>query len=291
MPSENSWLKNVIGEIETVRMKRQQEPADRSVSSWKRFTQQELNDEVCPTYKNLLLGRSRRIPNRETIIRIAEYLECTSDERNDLLLAAGYLPIRTELEGRALELELERAHRTLSMLPFPAMIVTHTQDIKGCNVPFRRLFDLAPDRSYDGLMNRIDLHFHSSSPIRERSTFDAQSRKQWESHAIYGIQSFKRDHMLSRYDAWYQRVIHKAQTYKAIERYGHPPNREEVPDNTQTILATMESTGELVPVRYKTFSISASGYIYPKIEVFLPADASARKVFEDLGCPANCEFG
>jgi hypothetical protein len=118
-------------------MKRQQEYADQSHSLLKRFTQQELNDEACPTYKNLLVGRSRRMPDRQTIIHIAEYLECTSDERNDLLLAAGYLPIHHELEGRSLELELEQAQQIMSNLPFPAMIVTHTLDIKGFNEPFR----------------------------------------------------------------------------------------------------------------------------------------------------------
>lgn len=57
---------------------------------------------LVPPIKNLLVGRSRRLPDRRTILSIAEYLECNSDERNDLLLAAGYLPIQPELEGREL---------------------------------------------------------------------------------------------------------------------------------------------------------------------------------------------
>ncbi|MNW43060.1 hypothetical protein D3C74_202490 [compost metagenome] len=92
--TENSRHKIVLGEIEALRSKRQQKLADRPHPSLKRFTQQELNNEAFPSYKNLLVGRTRRIPDRQRIINIAEYLECTSDERNDLLLAAGYPPGR-----------------------------------------------------------------------------------------------------------------------------------------------------------------------------------------------------
>jgi hypothetical protein len=54
---ENTGLKTVLREIESLRMKRQSQFANRLHSSLKRFTQQELNNEDCPTYKNLLVGR------------------------------------------------------------------------------------------------------------------------------------------------------------------------------------------------------------------------------------------
>lgn len=287
--TENSRLKIVIGEIEALRMKRQHELTDRPHPYLKRFTQQELNDEAFPSYKNLLVGRSRRIPDRQTIINIAEYLDCTSDERNDLLMAAGYLPIQTELEGRALERALEWSHQTMRGIPFPAMIVTHTQNIKGVNEPFRHLFDIPFDRNYDGLMNRIDLHFNSDLPIRSRSTFDKASFEQWEAHAKNEINAFKREHILSRYDAWYQKLFHKFQKYN-VDEYPNVLDAGEEIDHVQTILARIESSGELVPIRYRQISISAGSRVYPQIAVFLPVDAAARKVFEDLGCPTDCEF-
>ncbi|MFB5678156.1 hypothetical protein ACE3NQ_27975 [Paenibacillus terreus] len=287
--TENSRLKNVLGEIEALRMKRQRQLADRPHPSLKRFTQQELNDEAFASYKNLLVGRSRRMPDRQTMMSIAEYLECTSDECNDLLLAAGYLPIQTELEGRALERALEWAQQTMRAILFPAMIITHTQDIKGVNEQFRRLFDIPLDRSYDGFMNRVDFHFNPDLPIRPRSTFDKASYEQWEAHAINGINAFKREHILSRYDAWYQKLLHRVQKYN-MDEYLTMPDAGEEADHTQTILARMESSGELVPVRYRQVSISTGGRVYPQIEVFLPVDAAARKVFEELGCPAECGF-
>lgn len=285
--TEKSRHRIVMGEVEALRMKRQQQLADRPHPSLKRFTQQELNDEAFTSYKNLLVGRTRRIPDRQTIINIAEYLECTSDERNDLLLATGYLPIQTELEGRALERALEWAQQTMRSIPFPAMIVTHTQDIKGVNEPFRHLFDIPLDRSYDGLMNRIDFHFNSDLPIRPRSTFDNVSFEQWKVHAINGIHAFKREHMLSRYDAWYQKLFDRVQKE---DEYLNEPASSANADQTQTILARMESDGELVPIRYRQVSISAGSRVYPHVEVFLPVDSAARTVFENLGCPADCAF-
>ncbi|NUU79135.1 hypothetical protein [Paenibacillus xylanilyticus] len=287
--TEKSRHKLVMGEIEALRMKRQQKLADQPHPSLKRFTQQELNDEAFPSYKNLLVGRTRRIPNRQTIIHIADYLECSSDERNDLLLAAGYLPIQTEMEGRPLERALEWAHQTMRSIPFPSMIVTHTQDINGVNEPFRHLFDIPLDRSYDALMNRVDFHFNSDLPIRPRSTFDKSSFKQWEQHAKNGIHTFKREHMLSRYDAWFQKLLDRVQKYN-VDEYLIEPDAETMVDHTQTILARMESTSELVPIRYRQVSISEGSRLYPQIEVFLPVDSAARTVFENLGCPTDCTF-
>src|SRR5690348_1747562 len=71
-------LRGVLDEIEKLRLKRQEEVRNRPHPRLKRFTQQELTDEACPTYKNLLVGRSHRVPSRETIMQIAQYLECSA---------------------------------------------------------------------------------------------------------------------------------------------------------------------------------------------------------------------
>ena len=70
-------LRDILEEIEVLRMKRQEEVRDRPHPFLKRFTQQEVTDEACPTYKNLLVGRSQRIPSRQTLMQIADYLECS----------------------------------------------------------------------------------------------------------------------------------------------------------------------------------------------------------------------
>lgn len=282
-------LKAALGEIEALRMKRQRQYADQPHPSLKRFTQEELNDEVCPTYKNLLIGRSNRLPDRHTLINIADYLECTSDERNDLLVAAGYLPLDSPLEGRTLELALEQAHQLMTHLPFPAMVVNYTLDIKDSNEAFRRLFEISLDFFYENPMNLFDFHFNSELPIRSRSSFDTASLEQWKSHAIHGINAFKRNHLLSRYDAWYQNLTQKIHQYADADQiWKMEPKYQEFQENSsRTILARTESSGELVPIRYKQIYISAGSSMYPRIGVFLPVDKPARKAFEYLGCPAE----
>ncbi|MBW7456834.1 hypothetical protein ACFOLF_15540 [Paenibacillus sepulcri] len=269
-------------------MKRQRQYADQSHPSLKRFTQQELNDEACLTYKNLLVGRSHRLPDRQTMLRIAEYLECTSDERNDLLAAAGYLPILPEMAGRSLELALEQAHQLMANLSLPAMIVTPTLDIKEFNEPFRDLFDIPRELFYENRMNLIDFHFNYDLPIRARSTYDAASFEQWESHAINGIQTFKRNHLLSRHDDWYQRLIRKFHQYGDTDKYWNmePKTPEHQENYSRIILARTESAGGLVPIRYRQVFLSAGSSMYPGIGVFLPVDEPARQAFAHLGCPA-----
>ena len=48
--------------------KRQEEYREKGHPQFKRFTQQELNDEACPTYKNWLIGRSNRLPSRSLLM-------------------------------------------------------------------------------------------------------------------------------------------------------------------------------------------------------------------------------
>jgi hypothetical protein len=137
-------LRDILEEIEVLRIARQEEVRDRPHPFLKRFTQQELTDEACPTYKNLLVGRSQRIPSRQTLMQIADYLECGIAQRNNLLLAARYLPESLELAGSELWLALEQARHLMGTLPYPAMLVTHTLDIEAINELFQSLFAFPP---------------------------------------------------------------------------------------------------------------------------------------------------
>src|SRR5579884_4270691 len=101
-------FQQLLAAIEAVRARRQEEYREQRHPQVKRFTQQELNDEVCPTYKNWLIGRSNRLPDRSMLMTIADYLECRLSERNDLLLAAQYLPEQPEWEGAELQRALEQ---------------------------------------------------------------------------------------------------------------------------------------------------------------------------------------
>lgn len=281
---QKKMLKAALGEIESLRIKRQRKYSLDPHPVLKRFTQQELNDESCLTYKNLLVGRSQRLPDRETMLRIAEYLECTFDERNELLAAAGYLPVQPDMQGELVEQELGRARQLLNTLGIPAMLVAPTLDIKGANELFTDLFDLSPEAISANEINLMDFHFSAELPVRSRATFNTEAFAQWEAHAINGLHAFRRNHLLSRYDGWYQNLLQRLHQHGGEQYWGM---RNDDPKQGEplyrTVLARVKDTSDLMPIRYKQMYLSAGSGLFPGIGVFLPADEAARHVFASIG--------
>ncbi|MDQ0062473.1 MmyB family transcriptional regulator [Paenibacillus harenae] len=287
--SEAKVLKTLLGEIETIRTSRWHKYREQSHPMLKRFTQQELNDEACATYKNLLTNRSRRLPSRETVLAISNYLECTSSESNDLLLAAGYVPEHRELEGRSLKLALEQSHLIMNALPLPAIIATHKFEIVEANKAFGLLYGIPVKELPPQRRSMIHLHFNSEYPIRSRSTFDAAAFQQWESHAVYGIQTFKQNNKYCRYDAWYRNLIRQFNELNDFKTYWSREVTDSESDISQSkvVMARMGEGTEWMPIRLRQIHISVSSRMYPRIEAFLPEDEPARNLFTWLGCPVE----
>lgn len=287
---ETKALKAVIGEIEAVRSKRQKQYRElQAHPELKRFTQQELNDVAFTSYKNILSGRSRRIPSRTAIMDIADYLECTTAERNDLLLAAGYIPEQYELTGTALKLAFEQARLILNGLPLPAFIATHKFDITDMNPMFQRLYEVSYDMLHHGRLNMIHNHFNPDYPIRKRSSFDAESFLKWESHAIYGIQTFKLNNMYFRHDIWYRELLDEFNRYEEFKTYWDDEAEspaDPISESKMLIVRKGEDSASF-PIRLRQIHISVSSHMFPRIEAFLPEDLPAKQMFEWLGCPVE----
>ncbi|SFL37840.1 hypothetical protein SAMN04487943_101253 [Gracilibacillus orientalis] len=284
-------LKKLLVEIETIRIKRQQEYSNPQTHPLiKRFTQQELNDVAYTTYKNLLVGRSSRMPNRQALINIADYLECTNVERNDLLITAAYLPVQNHLGEQTHDFALDQAREIMNTIPFPGMIVNYDLEVKAMNRPFHYLFDIPLDININSKINMVDLHFNQELPIRSRSAFDTISYHQWELHAISGIQAFKINNMLFHNDDWYQSLTQDFRQNYDVNKYWKMSTKDL--DNkaikTRQILANTGTSRGLFPIRYREIHIAVSNRKYPEIVVYLPVDASARQAFEHIGCPTDC---
>ncbi len=270
----------LLEKIEAVRITRQEEYREKHHPQLKRFTQQELNDEACPTYKNWLIGRSHRLPSRAMLMTITDYLECSLSERNDLLLAAQYLPEQPELEGDELRRALEHAQQLMETLPYPAMVVTHTFQVQAANEFALRLLELPP---LDMIPphQRTTLHFLFHPDVLTRSTINAEARAMWQKHVLSGIQLFKQQNVLSQYDAWYQQSVRQWCEIPGFQEYWEKaqeaPRQEIAP--TKVVLARMATTGELLPIRIRHMLVSVSGKISPAVLAFLPVDEAARAVY------------
>ncbi|MEL6405708.1 MAG: hypothetical protein AAFR81_15175 [Chloroflexota bacterium] len=116
-------LKNLLGFIEEIRYKRYDAWSDRMHPMGYTFTQRELTQIALPTYGNLLAGRSKRLPARQQILDVAEYLECTIAETNDLLRCAQYLPQPGPLTEKQRQDALQRAELLMNLLPLPAITI------------------------------------------------------------------------------------------------------------------------------------------------------------------------
>ncbi len=286
-------LRDILGEIETLRNIRQEEARDRPHPFLKRFTQQELTDEACPTYKNLMIGRSQRIPSRQTLMQIADYLECSMESRNTLLLAARYLPESLELAGDALRLTLEQARQLMETLPYPAMLVTHTLAIEALNEPFQRFFAFPPLMTLPRTQRYVlPVFFREDLPIRERSSFNDQAVKAWQAGVSRGIQLFKQSNRLSQFEPWYQELVTQFCAVADFRQYWEqtPSMLDQHDTPSKLLLGRNATTEEWVPIELQHIRISVCSHMYPCIMALRPLDAAARAVFASLSSAEGSPF-
>ncbi len=116
-------LKELVNLIEEFRIRRQADAAEQLHPELKTFSQRELTDVACPSYKNYLLGRTLRLPERDMVIHIAEYLECTPAECDELLICAGYLPESFVLNDAQYQAAIRHAMLLMKLLPLPATVI------------------------------------------------------------------------------------------------------------------------------------------------------------------------
>jgi class 3 adenylate cyclase len=114
--TQDALVAAVASAVESIRQERRRQYRKHPHPAGKRFSQEELAEFVYPSYKNLLLGRTRRPPDRDALLTIADYLECTLEERNHLLHTARY----------ALEMPMLRERRLITIAfidlsPSPAL--------------------------------------------------------------------------------------------------------------------------------------------------------------------------
>jgi len=217
-------------------------------------------------------------------MQIADYLECSLSERNDVLLAAQYLPEQPAWEGDALRRAVEQAQQLMETLPYPAIVVTHTCQVQAANELFLRLLELPPLETLPPHQRSL-MHFLFHPDFRRRSAINAEARASWQQHALYAVQRFKQQNMLSQYDAWYQQSVQQWCEIPDFQEYwekAREVTRQETAP-TKMALARMATTGEVLPIRVRQMLVSVSSKFYPAVSALLPVDEAARAVYASLG--------
>jgi hypothetical protein len=285
-PADQSQIiRTLVGEVETLRIKRQDDWRDRNHPRGKRFSQEELRRDVCPSYKNLLLGLTQRLPSRAMIMHIADYLECTLAERNDLLLAAQYLPEKPDLEGGALLAALNRAKDILHNLAVPAFVMGRDWTIEASNT-YNHIFAGVPafDSPPDSASTAMHYLFDPMLPMRERVT---TTHEAWATRSRNAIRLFQQSNLLYAHDAWYK---------QRLEMFTKLPDFATCWEQVQQGYTDEHSLADPMllfhpmvgMLRYVMLSIgSPVGVFYPLVIVCLPADEDTRLAFAKLGFPVQ----
>jgi transcriptional regulator with XRE-family HTH domain len=103
----------------------------------RRLTQLDLALRADTTQRHVSFVESgRSTPGRAMVIRLAESLELSLRERNELLVAAGYAPAYAESSWTAPDLAPVRSaidHILAGHEPYPAVVVDHNGDIVAAN--------------------------------------------------------------------------------------------------------------------------------------------------------------
>ncbi|MFP4439558.1 MAG: hypothetical protein ACLFVO_20125 [Chloroflexaceae bacterium] len=280
---QRSVVRALMGEVEAIRYRRYDQWHDRPHPLGKRFTQEELRDRF-PNYKNWLTGRTRRLPSRALVLELAAYLECTSSETNDLLLAAEYVPMAPAFQDDEEQHTLAVAHQLLQTLPLPAFLITRGWQIAAINSHYARLAGIS---SFDGVppAQRTVIHqvFAPCGLLYHGAAAD--NRVLYEANLRCVLRTFALP-LQECQEAWYVRQLRAYHQLPHFTRLWEEVTTHSGRGPTVPTITHKSPTGVL----YRTvlsivpFAPRARA-LAPFIGVDMPADEAAHAIFAAVGCP------
>lgn len=271
-------IERLIHVIEIIRVKRMSFFRGKHPEG-KRFLQQELNDLACSTYKNYLDGRSRRIPDYETLNRIADYLECSVEERDHLLAIARYTPQPVASGAASTETDFDKAKKMMRDLQFPSLLVTRDYTVHTICPNMKALTglpnldEIAPDMR----MLPEFLFQPGLAPY-----FQLESRRHLQmlcvSHLKYQNETY-------RQTDWYQALVARMQTQPEFAQMWRLLNVSSVSytqmDNVALSVSNpLRSAPIRVTLARMPFKLPSTLHIL----FLLPADDHARDFLDEIGC-------
>jgi hypothetical protein len=213
-------------------------------------------------------GRSR--PGRTLVIRLAEALELSLRQRNELLLAAAFAPVYAEsvLDDDALRPVREAlGHILEGHLPYPAVVVRPYGVLVAANAALDVLTNGAAPELLEPPVNvlRLALHPRGVAPR-------VLNLPEWGRHIIENLRS----RALRAPDAALDAFIAELEGYVPALNAGHDHLGFAVPLRLRT------SEGELRLITTLTSFATAVDVTLAELELeaFLPADASSAEILQ-----------
>ncbi|ABX03427.1 MAG TPA: hypothetical protein DEF47_02800 [Herpetosiphon sp.] len=256
----------------------------------------ELEDMVYSSYKQMRKGRITRPPRREVVMDIADYLNCTIEERNRLLIAADGSPIMPYLTGAALTPILEITIEIVQQLSMPAFVINRDWQMHYFNEHLLNLFGVTPEMlaAIDPTqLNVLGLLCNPDLPLYPQLI---QNRASWQFMVRKTIYGFKQANVLCQYEPWYQQLV--AELLQLPEFASQWPtvslDKPLVTPNmglespTIVLEALIPHTKPMPKRAWLRPLLMSAGYFqfdFPQIVAFLPANAESQAIYAEIGVP------
>jgi transcriptional regulator with XRE-family HTH domain len=156
--------------------------------SSRRWSQLELALRAGTTQRHLsFMEQGRSAPGRTMVVRLAESLELSLRERNELLLAAGYAPLfaESELDDEALRPVRDALDGVLQgHMPYPAMVVRPYGELVAANAALDVLTEGAAPSLLESPVNVLRLAVHPEGMGRR-----VENLAEWGRHVIDALRA------------------------------------------------------------------------------------------------------
>lgn len=296
-----------VATVEELLNRRQQETGGEVfVRSWRdddwgprTWNRTELEDMVYSSYKQMRRGRITRPPRRDVIMEIADYLNCTIEERNRLLESANIAPVDPYLTGKQLDACLEPTIEIAQSLEMPAMIINRDWRIHFLNRRMMILYDITPEE-FEAVppegRNMLRLLFDPHLPLYANLIDNNESWLRMVRQTIYG---FKTANRLCTFEPWYQELIDQWMQLPAFEHHWQTVQLDtpfELDDSAANLPSAILLDTALPSLRVHSRRswlrplVISAGYFqfdFPQIIAFLPADEDARRSLAEIGAIGN----
>jgi hypothetical protein len=282
--------------------RRQELQKDTLIPSWdydmwgpRTWTRTEMEDMVYSSYKQMRRGRITRPPRREIVMQIADYLNCTLEERNRLLISAEIAPVDLYLTGESLDEFLQPTIDVAAAMELPAMVINRDWQIHFLNEQILTMYDVTMEQLQAipaTHQNALRLLFDPHLPLYPNLIGNTISWTRMVRQTIYGFKSANR---LSQFEPWYQELIQQWMQLPTFEHHWTTV-RTDIPFEQDISVVNLPSAltvntavpGSYAPTRrvWMRPLVISPGYFqfdFPKIVAFMPADEEARITFAEVG--------
>ena len=216
---------------------------------------------------------------------LADYLECSLNERNELLGAASYSPLEVLLQGAELEAAIKPCRVLLyKYMHYPAYIINRDWNILEFNPLALKFFDLnAEDLATIAPqgVNLLGLVFDPALPVRPM--FERVSETNWRQFARRELRGFRWENRLCQYEEWYKNFFERLRVLPDFESIYAQSDISDYSENEvlEFISRFRRLDGGIVSIK-SIFARTGHGS-YPQVVFCVPGDAYSEDVFRQLG--------